>query len=252
VRNAIDFRPIAGSVTNVLLLYDKGLYEVINDSPYRLAINGIGGSAHIEPGAKMLYTNQSGGNAIQIQAIPSYNSDMSGNILSPSIGSNNSLVPPITTSDFVIVNEYYKEEVVSAAYPVNIARPSYPSVPRPFMVTAQFTNQAGPQTIGTIPITNQNTPVQTQMYVTGFDFDGQQTAAQQNYVLSLINVLRPLNTDSTTVTWTTSSNANQTPRLHVRLPYALPNATNTSGIGLSVDNLDNTKTYTMQLYCFFQ
>lgn len=250
MRNAIDFRPIAGQVTNILLLYDKGVYEIINDSPYRLSVNGIGGSVHIDACSARIFSNQRGGNAIQIQPLPSLLLDGTNNVIAPQ-NSSTSVMPPITVNNNIIVNEYFPEEVISTAYPVSLSRMSTNTVSRPLPYSVTFTNVAGPQTV-TLLNFGGLADATTQIWIAGFDFTGQlASTSTTNHIITMNNVII-INNSIHQMQWCSATGQNYAANLSVRFAYPIPNQNNAKSITFTVDNLDNTISYNFTIWAFLE
>lgn len=257
MRNAAVFTPVAGVSTPVNLIYNDGSYEIINVSPFVLTINGIGGGAIVEPGAKVLYRNVSGGNNIQI--VPAYNYSLLADGSLQTIDD-----PPFTVAPhflpvgydlLIIVNEYHQDEVQASAYPTEISALSFPSVPNQVFRSTKITGVTSTSTTllsvaaGRFSQASNNTQ---NAYLIGFDFYGGARSSIMNHVVTLSNVLASTSSTAYNMFFVASSTTSGGPNLQVRFPVPIVNRGPRFAISIAIDTLDSTLTYIINAYGFYQ
>jgi hypothetical protein len=245
MRTAAIFTPLAGTTVNVTLVYQQGVYEIINDSPYTLQILAIGGGTYLEPGGKNIYSNAQGGNGLTLTPQTQIKKNADGSINFFDI---NTFIPPIVPVIQVIVNEYFPGEVLGSGYPMSLSRSQDFQPPNTTVesitisgVTSFFQNVSNPPSY----LQNQN------VYLAGFDFTGQKSSAATNHNV-LIGNLACTATTANQLQWIIQSSAAVGPQLYERLPWPLINASGVQPMAFFVDGLTAANTYIITFYFFLQ
>ena len=246
MRTAKTFFPFVGSTEDITLLYESGNYEVINDSPYSLQILGVGGGTTLEPGGKNLYSNAKGGNGLQITPQNQISKNSDGSI---DFNAVNTLLPPLMPVISVIVNEYFPDELPSQAYPSSLARSQGFQPPNAAVATFQITGTANYFT--SLGVAYAGFPPSFNVYLAGFDFTGQASAATSDIFLFLNN-LSIYNGAADNVSWICHSSPDFSPFLSIRFPWPIINASNVQDIQFAANNLEAANLYNATFYFFLQ
>lgn len=258
MRNAASYTPVAGITQPINLLYNDGVYEIINISPFTLTINGVGGGIEVESGAKVLYPNTQGGTLLQI--VPNYTltllADGSIQTIDDAPFTLESRFTAFFYDTLVIVNEYFPNEIDTSSYPTSIMNTSFPAIPNPLVKSTVYSSNTSASFTMMPPAAGRFSQIvnATQnAYLTGFDFFGPAHASILTHIITISNVLTPVSSPTPyTMTFVVSSTTSGGPQLQIRFPTPLINRGPRYGIGFAVNTLDPASTYGINTYGFYQ